>query len=170
MSLSRRAAPPVAGVMTLLALDAGVRETGWAVFHPDGRNDTGIIRMSRSRSLDAAGRVTHLVSCLDELAACWAPGAIAYGQPSGIRWPVPSLQLLDEALAGWSNRHRLPLYTYSSQEVRAAIARHSRVPQDQLAYAIMRRLGLIGVRKSTHEWEALAIGYYHLCRWQTVVG
>ena len=162
--------PRETGAMTLLSLDAGVRETGWAVFHADGRNDTGTIRMSRSRTLDAPGRVAHLVSCLDELVGRWAPQSVAYGQPSGIRWPVPSLQLLDEALAGWSSRHRLPLYTYSAQEVRAAIARHSRVPQDQLAYAIMRRLGLIGVSKSTHEWEALAIGYYHLCRWQSEGG
>lgn len=156
--------------MTLLALDAEVWETGWAVFHADGRNDSGVIRMSRSRSLDTAGRVTRLVDCLDDLVYRWTPGAVAYGQPSGIRWPNPSLQLLDEALARWSNRHRLPLYTYSAQEVRAAIARHSHVPQDQLAFAIMRRLGLIGVSKSTHEWEALAIGYYHLCRLQSVSG
>ena len=156
--------------MTLLALDAGVRETGWAVFHTDGRNDTGIIRLSRSRSLDAAGRVVHLVACLDDLVGRWNPRTVAYGQPSGIRWPVPSLQLLDEALADWASRRGLPLFTYSGQEVRAAIARRSRVPQDQLAYAIMRRLGLIGVSKSTHEWEALAIGYYHLCRWQSRAG
>ena len=151
--------------MTLLALDAGVRETGWAVFQPGRMNVTGVIKLSRSRSLDTAGRVAHLARCLDELVARWNPKAVAYGQPSGLRWPAPSLELLDQALTNWSARHRLPLYTYSAQEVRAAIARHSHVPPDQLAYAIMQRLGLIGESKSTHEWEALAIGYYHLCRW-----
>ena len=150
--------------MTLLALDAGIMETGWAVFPPHRLNATGVIRMSRSRSLDTVGRVAHLVRCLDELAAHWQPEAVAYGQPSGMHWPVPALELLDGALAEWSERHGLTLYTYSAEEVRASIARHSRVPPDQLAYAIMRRLGLIGVRKSTPEWEAMAIGYYHLCR------
>ena len=152
--------------MTLLALDAGVRETGWAVYHPDLLVDTGIIKISRSRSLETTGRLAHLVQCLDDLVDQWNPKEVAYGQPSGIRWPAPSLELLDNVLVNWSSHHRLPLYTYSAQEVRAAIARHSHVPQDQLAYAIMRRLGLIGERKSTHEWEALAIGYYHICRWK----
>ena len=153
------------GSMTLLALDAGVRETGWAIFRDADMDSTGIIRLPRSRSLDAADRVSHLVRCLDGMVARWNPAAVAYGQPSGIRWPVPSLELLDAALVNWSARHRLPLYTYSAQEVRAAIARHSHVPQDQLAYAVMARLGLIGQSKTTHEWEALAVGYYHLCRW-----
>ena len=149
--------------MTLLALDARIMETGWAVFRRHGIRGTGVIRASRSRSLDAGGRVTHLVSCLDELATRWKPDTVACGQPSGMHWPVPALELLDGSLAEWSERRRLALYTYSSEEVRAAIARHAKVPQDQLAYAIMRRLGLIGERKSTPEWEALAIGYYHLC-------
>ena len=49
--------------MTLLALDAGVMETGWAVFRSDRIFDTGVIKMShsRSRNLDAVGRVDHLV-------------------------------------------------------------------------------------------------------------
>ncbi|MYC28882.1 MAG: hypothetical protein F4X65_02175 [Chloroflexi bacterium] len=151
--------------MTLLALDAAVRETGWAVFNPGGIIQTGIIRMSKSRDPDAAGRVNHLVRNLDLLVERWHPGTVAYGQPSGMRWPVPSLELLDNSLINWSERHRLPLFTYSAQEVRAALSSHARVPQDQLAFAIMRRMGLIGARKSTHEWEAMAIGYYHLCRY-----
>ena len=150
--------------MTLLALDAGIMETGWAVFGPGSVSETGVIRISRSRSLDTAGRVAHLVRTLDELAAQWNLHAVAYGQPSGMHWPVPALELLDGSLAEWSERRRLAFYTYSVEEVRAAIARHARVPQDQLAFAIMRRLELIGERKSTSEWEALAIGYYHLCR------
>ena len=163
--------PGKADSMTLLALDAGVRETGWAVFrsdHGDGANsmdETGIISLPRSINVDGAARVKHLVRCLDELVSRWNPANVAYGQPSGIRWPVPSLQLLDDALVNWSANHRLPLYTYSAQEVRSAIAGHSHVPQDQLAYAIMARLGLIGQSRTTHEWEAIAIGYYHLGRW-----
>ena len=149
--------------MTVLALDAGVRETGWAVLLPDGTIETGIIRLSRSRTLDTTGRVSHLVERLDRLAAWWSPRVIAYGQPSGIRWPEPSLEFLDASLVKWASERQLALHTYPAQEVRAAIARHSRVPPDQLAYAMMRRLRLIGVRKSTPEWEALAIGYYHLC-------
>ena len=89
--------------MTVLALDAGVRETGWAVFLPGGTIETGIIRLSRSRTLDSAGRVSQLVERLDSLAAWWGPRAVAYGQPSGIRWPEPSLELLDSSLVEWAS-------------------------------------------------------------------
>ena len=148
----------------LLALDAGVRETGWALFRSARPERTGSIRLPRRRSLTAADRVNHLVACLDQLVAHCQPMAVAYGQPSGLRWPMPALELLDTALRDWSAGHRLPLYTYSDQEIRAAIARHSQVPPDQLAYAVMARLGMIGYRKSTQEWEALAVGCYHIAR------
>lgn len=148
----------------LLALDAGVRETGWALFRSARPERTGSIRLPRRRSLTAADRVNHLVACLDQLVAYSQPMAVAYGQPSGLRWPMPALELLDTALRDWSAGHRLPLYTYSAQEIRAAIARHSQVPPDQLAYAVMARLGMIGYRKSTQEWEALAVGCYHIAR------
>ena len=151
--------------MTLLAVDAGVRHSGWAVFQADGTIHTGVIRPTRSRTQDTAGRVGHLLANLDGIATRWQPHALAYGQPSGIRSPEPSLELLDAALVTWAASRRLPLHTYPTQHVRAAIARHFRVPPDQLAFAIMQRMKLIGARKSTPEWEALAIGCYHLsCR------
>ena len=157
-----RANVPETGEMPLLALDAGIRDTGWAIFHPGRVVHTGIIRVPKSRALDAPGRVGLLLQNLDRLVGRWEPATVAYGQPSGIRWPEPSLELLDRALVDWSAGRRLPFYTYSAQEVRVAIARACHVPQDQLAFAIMRHMGLIGTRKSTLEWEAMAIGYYHL--------
>ena len=77
---------------------------------------------------------------------------------------MPALDLLEAALADWSRRHRLCLYSYTAQEVRSAIAGHPNVSRDQLAYEVMVRLGLIGESKTTHEWEALAVGHYHLSR------
>ena len=53
---------------------------------------------------------------------------------------------------------------YTSQEVREAMTGHPNASRDQLAYAVMVSLGLIGQAKTTHEWEALAVGYYHLTR------
>ena len=35
---------------------------------------------------------------------------------------------------------------------------------DELAYAVMAGLGLIGVEKNAHEWEAITVGRYHLAR------
>lgn len=147
---------------TLLALDAGVRETGWAIFRPGFPPATGLLGVASRRRLGARVRVSQLLAGLDRLVEEWRPEGVAHCQPSGIRWPVPALDLLEAALAGWSKRHRLCLYSYTAQEVRSAIAGHPNVSRDQLAYEVMVRLGLIGESKTTHEWEALAVGHYHL--------
>ena len=155
---------------TLLALDAGVRETGWAVFGPpmvqavQADPASGVIKAPSPRKSDVQTRVAHLIECLDRLVDEWTPHAVAHSRPSGIHWPVPALELLEEALAGWCRCHSLPLHAYTAQEVRSAIAGQPNASQDQLAFAVMERLGLIGLSKTSHEWEALAVGVYHLGR------
>ena len=146
----------------LLALDAGVRETGWAVFKDGEVIESGVTGLSTRRKLEPEVRVSHLLESLDELAGQWEPQAIALCQPSGINWPVPALDLLMSSLAGWSSERGLPQFSYTAQEVRAAIAGHPNASRDQLGYAIMLLLGLIGQGRSTHEWEAIAVGHYHL--------
>ena len=148
----------------LLAIDAGVRETGWAIFGSGRLDRTGVIAVAGRGRVDGAARVDHLMQSLDELVAQWQPGTMACCQPTGINWSIPSLELLDAALCRWADRHGLHLYTYSTQEVRSAIAGHPNASRDQLGYAIMVRLGLIGQSKTTHEWEAVAMGHYHLSR------
>ena len=58
----------------------------------------------------------------------------------------------------------LTQFSYTAQEVRSAVAGHPHASRDQLGYAIMLLLGLIGQGRSTHEWEAIAVGRYHLNR------
>ena len=152
-------------VAPLLALDAGVRETGWAIFRPEGVIETGAIGTATRRRVDAESRVGQLVKSLDLLVAQWRPVSVAHSLPSGIHWPVPALDLLQASLVRWSQRHGLPLHEYTAQEVRTAIAGHPNASRHQLAYAVMVRLGLIGQSKTTHEWEALAVGCYHRNRW-----
>ncbi len=153
--------PPVED-QTLLAIDAGVRETGWAIFQSERLDGTGVIAVVGRGRVKGAVRVAHLIQCLDELVAQWRPGAVACCRPSGINWSIPSLELLSCALRQWAHRHGLRLYNYSTQEVRSAIAGHPNASRDQLGYAIMVHLGMIGQGKTTHEWEAVAAGYYHL--------
>ena len=150
--------------LVLLALDAGVRETGWAVFKDGEVVESGVTGLSTRRKLEPEVRVSHLVQALDELAAQWHPQAVALCQPSGINWPVPALDLLVSSLARWALERRLPQFSYTAQEVRAAIAGHPNASRDQLGYAIMLLLGLIGQGRTTHEWEAIAVGHYHLTR------
>ena len=74
----------------------------------------------------------------------------------------PALELLDAALSEWARRHGLPMFGYSAQEIRTAFTGHPNAPKDQLAHDVMIRLGLIGQAKTVHEWEAIAVGHYHL--------
>ena len=153
-------------VATLIALDAGVRETGWAVFDRDEIQATGFITLKSRHRIEASIRIAHLIESLDQLVGDWKPDAIACCQPTGIGWKVPALELLDGALSQWSSRHKLCWYSYTSQEVRAAVAGHPNASRGDLGHAVMMRFGLIGHSKSTHEWEAIAIGGYHLKRWE----
>ena len=128
----------------LLALDAGVRETGWAVFKDGEVATSGITGLKTRRKLKPSVRVSHLVESLNELAGQWNPQAMALCQPSGINWPVPALDLLLSSLATWSSERGLPQFSYTAQAVRTAIAGHPNASRDELGYAIMLLLGLIG--------------------------
>ena len=148
-----------------MALDPGVSRTGWAVFRPGCEDlDTGVIGMGAGRTVSAQARLSHLVERLDSLVERWSPGSVAQSQPSGFRWRVPALALLDAALDEWSDRHHLTLHAYSAQELRSVIAGHSNASKKELAYAVMEGLGMIGTVKSSSEWEAVAVGRYHLAR------
>jgi len=146
----------------LLALDAGLGETGWAIMHRQKVIQSGLIQIPGRRRLDAASRISQLLENLDQLAAEWRPEAVAHSRPSGIHWPVPALELLESSLLRWCRDLDLPLHAYTAQEVRGAVTGHPNASRDQLAYAVMAGLGLIGQAKSTHEWEAIAVGQYHL--------
>ena len=101
---------------------------------------------------------------LNLLVERWSPDEVAHSLPSGIRWPVPALDLLSDKLVRWAMRHGLPVHAYTSQEVREAMTGHPNASLNQLAYTVMVSLGPIGQGKTTHEWEALAVGRYDLTR------
>ena len=69
---------------SLLALDAGVRETGWAILGSGRQVSTGMIGMKGLRGIDAPARLAHMVAKLDQLADEWRPAAVAHSRPSGI--------------------------------------------------------------------------------------
>ncbi|MDA1128494.1 MAG: crossover junction endodeoxyribonuclease RuvC [Chloroflexi bacterium] len=148
----------------LLALDASVRETGWAVFRDGEVAASGVTGLKTRSKVGPDVRIAHLIESLTELAGEWLPQVMVLSQPSGINWPVPALDLLLASLTAWSSERRLPQFSYTAQEVRTAIAGHPNASRDQLGYAIMLLLGLIGQGRSTHEWEAIAVGHYHLTR------
>ena len=149
---------------SLLALDAGVRKTGWAILGSGRQVSTGMIGMKGRRGIDAPARLAHMVAKLDQLADEWRPAAVAHSRPSGIHWPVPALELLETALFDWGLRRGLQVYAYTTQEVRNAATGHPNSSKDELAYAVMVGLGLIGAEKNAQEWEAIAVGRYHMAK------
>ena len=149
----------------LLALDASVGETGWAVVDSGSSRmveATGVIKTPGPRKSALDSRVDVLLADLDALVQWWRPSALVQSRPSRIHWPVPALELLEARLCQWAGRHLLPLYAYTAKEVRLSIVGKANASRDSLNYAVMEQLGLIGQSKTTHEWEALAAAYYHL--------
>ena len=146
----------------LLAVDASMGGSGWAMFSSRDVVATGVIGAKVKRGAQAEARLSRLTRELDLLVHRSRPREVAYSLPSGIHWPVPALDLLRHRMEGWSKKHGLPAFVYAAEEVRAAIGGHSRVSQDKLAYEVMAMLGLIGQSRTVHEWKALAVGCCHL--------
>ncbi len=105
-----------------------------------------------------------MIGCLDEVAVEWRPDEVSLSEPSGLHWPVASVELLHNALADWAFGRGLRIFKYSTEEVRLAIAGLPNASRKELSYAVMARLGLVGLSKTTHEWEAIAVGVYHLSK------
>lgn len=146
----------------LLALDASIGGTGWALFSPGDIAVTGVIGPDTKRGVPVEARLSRLTVELDTLVDRRRPDEIAYSLPSGIHWPVPALDLLRDRMDAWSKKHGLPAFVYTAKEVRTTIGGHSRAPQDKLAYEVMTMLGLIGHSRTAREWKALAVGCHHL--------
>ena len=121
--------------------------------------DTGVVGMRTRQRLDPDVRIAHILAALEEVAAIWHPQTIVLSKPSGINWPVPALDLLDDRLCRWSSGTGWGARCLHRTR---AIAGHPNASKDQLGYAIMLKLGLIGQGRTTHEWEAIEVGHYHL--------
>ena len=105
-----------AEVPALLALDAGVRETGWAVFKNGEVIESGVTGLSTRRKVEPEVRISHLIESLNVLASQSQPQIVALCQPSGINWPVPALDLLVSSLAKRKSSPSTLRYTVSATD------------------------------------------------------
>ena len=89
--------PPV-----LLALDTGVRETGWAVFQDGQVVESGVAGLKSRRKVEPKVRISHLIASLSELADRWQPQAVAFAESTGrcqpwtcwfLHWPAGPLSV-----------------------------------------------------------------------------
>ncbi len=145
----------------LLALAAGLRETGWAVFHGSTVTASGVAGLKTRRKVEPSDRIAHQMNDLSAVALRWQAVCAVRSKADGINWRAPGLERLDGALHIWADGLAIPLFDYTIREVRAAVAGQPNASREALCYAIMRRLGLIGQSRATAEWEAIAVGYYH---------
>ena len=146
----------------LLALTPGLRQTGWAVLDGPAVIRSGAVGLNSRRKIDPGDRIAHQLDALSSVVARWPAVCAVRSKAGSINWRVPGLEQLDNALYAWADGLDIPLLGYTTQEVRAAVAGQPNASRETLCYAIMRRLGLIGQRRATPEWEAIAVGYYHL--------
>ena len=146
----------------LLALAPGLRQTGWAVLNGPTVARSGVVGLNSRRKTDPDDRIAHQLDALSSVVVRWPAVCAVRSKADGINWRVPGLEQLDGAIHAWADGLGIPLLSYTTQEVRAAVAGQVNASREALCYAIMRQLGLIGQSRATAEWEAIAVGYYHL--------
>lgn len=70
--------------------------------------------------------------------------------------------MLGRAMNLWARSHDLPLHSYPPREIRTSLIGRANAGKEELTYAVMTRWGLLGEEKTTQEWNAVAVGDYHL--------
>ncbi len=150
------------GSGNLLAISAGTRRTGWSVFAGGGLKKTGVISIPAVLRARPDERSVLVVCSLDEVAVGWDVGAVACRRGSSVGPTAPGTAPLEAALSNWREFRELAWYSYTTAEVRTALAGKPNASGEALSYAVMENLGLIGETRTAEEWEAAAIGVLHL--------
>ena len=135
--------------------------------------ETGlIVAHQQPWRVEVADRIDAIEAELDRMAQTWKPKDVACGKPA--QTPLPHQQEWSEMLVGalkrWSRSRGLPLFLYPLREVRATLSGRANAAKEELAFVVMSRWGLLGMKKTTHEWNAIAVGDYHLGRLTTAAG
>ena len=130
-----------------------------------------IVIHDRARPGEVSARIENIEAELNRMAEDWPLQEVACGKPSPIRFPGPrqGIEMLDSSLKQWARWHDLPLHFYTHREIVKAILGRANAARADLAYAMMTRWSLLGIVKTTREWNAIAVGDYHLTRQQMAV-
>ena len=161
---------PIRKNLKLLALYPGLRQSGWALVEARSTPErlkvriaaAGVAGLETRRKLQPCERASHLVQALESVCSKWQPHCLVRSVAGGVGGSNPGAMQLQDALCRWAEGTALPLVSYPATDVRSAIAGKSNAPRRALGFAIMHRFGLIGHDRSDPEWEAIAVGYYHL--------
>ena len=127
--------------------------------------ETGvIIPHQRPWRVEVATRIKAIEVELDSMAERWRPRDVACGKPSltPLQHQKEWVEIFSRALERWAQGLKLTLHSYPLREIRATLSGRANAAKDELAYAVMTRWGLLGMRMTTHELNAIAVGDYHL--------
>ena len=157
----------------LLAIDAGTRKTGWAVFSREASSNTDdsdtagsdhsepppspyphwdlvetgvIIAHPRLRETELSERVRGILDALDNIVDRWDPQEVACGKPSPMQLvrQQEGMEKLGVALERWAREHKLRMCRYPHRDIRSALSGRPNAAKEELAYAVMARWGLLG--------------------------
>lgn len=154
----------------VLALYPNLRQTGWAVFRTwDGAEAfvpslaaSGTVGPGLRTKMEPLERISRHLQSLATITERWHPRVAVCSWPGGMDWGAAGMHQLEEHLRRWADGQSLDVVDYGALRVRAALAGKSNASKEALAYSIMERLNLVGEYRSALEWEAIAVGYYHL--------
>ena len=123
-----------------------------------------IVAQSRAHPREVSERIEVIQHELDKIAKTWDPQDVACGKRSLIQLPAQQMwmDMLAQALEQWANMRKLALRCYNLKDIRASVVGRTNVAKEELNYAMMTRWGLLGQGKTTQEWNAIAVGDYHI--------
>ena len=159
--------------MNILGVDPGLGSTGYGVIQANGNRITiregGAIRGGPS-SIPLELGFNTLYDALSEVLLEYSPSAVAVEQIySHYNYPATAV-IMGHArgvIALAAAKARVPLFNYSSTQVKHVLVGHGRASKIQVQKAIQARLKLTDIPEPNDVADALALA---VCHWQISSG
>ena len=170
MTPQRKSARRVSEELVILAIDPGLRVTGFGLIAKAGDTiralDFGALTLSRDLPLPE--RLRALFEALEELILRWCPAEVAIEAPfvggnKQVAMAVGEARavvMLAAAQAG------LPVFSYSPSEVKQAVTGYGRGEKRQVQEMVKLQLGLEAIPEPDDAADALATALCHAARRQ----
>jgi crossover junction endodeoxyribonuclease RuvC len=133
--------------MRVLGVDPGSRATGWALVIAEGNR----VRLERAgvvrpRGAELAARLADLDGRFSELLVELEPDCAAVESSFSGRNPKSGLTLAESrgALLAALGRAGIPVFPYTPAQVKSAMVGHGTADKHQVAFMVVRLLGLNG--------------------------
>jgi crossover junction endodeoxyribonuclease RuvC len=166
MTPPRRSARRAGEELVILAIDPGLRVTGFGLIAKAGETiralDFGALTVSGDLPLPE--RLRTMFEALEELILRWSPAEVAIEAPFVARnkqvavamGEARALAMLAAAQAG------LPVFSYSPAEVKQAVTGYGRGEKRQVQEMVRLQLGLEAIPEPDHAADALATALCHV--------